>query len=194
MDIKTRSKWCLSYFTLLELLIVIAIIAILASLLMPALQKAKEKSRQITCAGNLKQMGQALYLYVDDYKGNITIGAATGADCYASMLGPYLNVTKKIGIGWVNCSNIYHCPSDSIYTYDYGQNAWSGYTNASRKFRNISEFKNPSSIINITEAQDIVAFTDISLFDPRHGALGNAVFIDAHVEGKKLLSPSDLKE
>lgn len=54
-------------FTLIELLVVIAIIAILAAILFPVFAKAREAARKTTCISNLKQMGTAVMMYVQDY-------------------------------------------------------------------------------------------------------------------------------
>ena len=67
-------------FTLIELLVVIAIIAILAAILFPVFAKAKEMAKRTACIGHIKQLGQAMKMYQDDYSGNYLTTALYAPD------------------------------------------------------------------------------------------------------------------
>src|SRR5262245_54921536 len=71
MSLSRKKSGCVRAFTLIELLVVIAIIGILASLLLPALSKGREQGRSAKCVSNLRQMGIALRIYVDEHENKI---------------------------------------------------------------------------------------------------------------------------
>jgi len=131
-------------FTLIELLVVIAIIAILAAILFPVFAQAREKARQISCLSNLKQIGLATMMYVQDYDETYPCGwhPAPGGDAWRSIwrvsLQPYIqrygnqnDAYDSTGFGG---ATLFSCPSQpgssAFGPTSYGYNtAASGLTN-----------------------------------------------------------------
>ena|SRR6185437_2927199 len=97
-------------FTLLELLVVIAVIAILAALLLPTLGRAKEYGRSTVCLSNLHQIGIALQLYVSDNQNKLPTMSDWSTNSASNTNGPPMNQVLASQAG---STNIFRCPSDN---------------------------------------------------------------------------------
>lgn len=132
-------------FTLIELLVVIAIVAILAAMIFPVFSEAREKARETTCLSNIKQIGTAFTMYIDDYEGSYP-AAIIGSDYIHPFEGDFYCGHAPIKsaadipraqygsyrtqlIPYLKSDKIFFCPSDKgKVSKDSGWEAGKRYT------------------------------------------------------------------
>jgi prepilin-type N-terminal cleavage/methylation domain-containing protein/prepilin-type processing-associated H-X9-DG protein len=114
-------------FTLIELLIVIAIVGILAALLLPAVSRTKELGRSAVCLNNLHEIGLGLQIYVQDNQNILPVMYDRPTN--APPAGPAINQVLLPYVGGM--SNIFHCPSDNrrLFELTGSSYAWNSLLN-----------------------------------------------------------------
>ena len=154
-------------FTLIELLVVIAIIAILAAILFPVFAQAREAARKTACLSNMRQMGNALNMYLQDYDEVFHKGAGMrsvpgingfgqntsidGWDNWPWFYGPYV---KNVGI--------FDCPTSPDDTTQLTNNNWGNDGNYGYNYSGLTRDQGtvPRGLAEIQEPASTFVFFD----------------------------------
>ena len=200
----------LKAFTIIELLVVVAIIAIFAAVLFPVFAKAREKARQATCAGNLRQLGMAFQQYTLDYDERLpsTYCCSQGINdkrggwvAYNSFPAndPGGRFDVKVGnlYPYVKNTQVYICPDDAegrVSGDSYAVNSCAMEPmDASQLYpgKSLAQIDNSSGMMLLGEeaAHQFGRGTDDGYFrfqnniaDNRHTNGSNLQFVDGHVK------------
>lgn len=202
---------CKHGFTLIELLVVIAIIAILAAILFPVFAQAREKARTISCLSNMKQIGTAVHMYVQDYDERLffRIGWKNSRSGYF----PTVDSERwwNLLMPYVKNNDVFRCASDSAPTISPDANSKAAVPRSymalvSAESLSLAQVDDPVETIVITEkwsartdswiepylgnmGPDVTDPTKMYVTANRHTGEINATFFDGHA---KLMRPDNI--
>jgi prepilin-type N-terminal cleavage/methylation domain-containing protein len=185
-------------FTLVELLVVVAIVAILAALLLPVMSRAKETSKRAECIGHLTQVGLAVRLYSEDWSDSLPV--LPNPNPYPNGIGAYYKQLVKSYLGLTgpaaSTEKVFACPSDQIFSTQVGH-AFTSYTfngyevgpGAIRRItgQKLTSIKHPDRAVLVGE---VPAFFGGSwhpvVNSDRPGAKDVLGFVDGHTASTKI--------
>ena len=209
-----------SPFTLIELLIVIAIITMLASMLMPALNKARARAKSASCSSNLKNIGLAFFSYGSDFSDYMVL------PCQADIPGQGSYDTDRWHMvlwdhGYLKMNKVFYCPEAAAlgkvnYGDDHSLSWWKtgnvyGVNRATFVYNwsinrriKLTEIRRPSrriyaaDSINGVEGTNYMKHTlDVSrtsttngVYYPYHNMNCNMLWVDGHVSALKAANPT----
>ncbi len=207
-------------FTLIELLVVIAVIAVLMAILMPALQRAREQGKRVSCMSNLKQLQLAWVMYADDYDGKI-VNARPGVGAGAWALIPPQHASPTQAREAFERGALYaYCPSPEIFKCPTGiRGEWATYAivDAMNGFDWVREGRTLPRGVYIKSRSEIrhasrrIVFIDEGRLSPdswtvyydqerwwdavpaRHGIGTTFSFADVHAEYRKWTDPRTIE-
>jgi len=196
-------------FTLVELLIVIAIIAILAALLLPALASAHRKAQTVQCLNNLRQIGQTTYMYASDNDDHLPFAWYDDPDPsgnnFFALLTPLIYSSDFDGYGDFELK-LYSCPTraneplvgSNPMRVSYGMNAFNSVDFPNPQTRRLgSASAAASTTLLLADISFKYNHPPIQTLEPsqvgyKHSKRANIIFFDGHASRHSLLQTNGL--